>query len=108
MIAAIVEQGQDVGMLKGRQLAGLVVKALQAVGPNLTRASLKAALDNMDFDSGLTTSPLKWRAGNHFANFHMSAYSMQFKNGFNGWRDERTSLDDPWVGQEESKGASCE
>src|SRR6266566_2790886 len=29
MIAAIVEQGQDVGMLKGRKLAGLVVKALQ-------------------------------------------------------------------------------
>src|SRR5947208_13468662 len=29
MITAIVEQGQDVGMLKGRKLAGLVVKALQ-------------------------------------------------------------------------------
>ena len=78
----------------------LVVKALQAVGPNLTRAGLKAALDNMDFDSGLTSSPLKWRAGNHFANFHMAAFSMQFKNGFNGWRDERTSMDDPWVGQD--------
>jgi branched-chain amino acid transport system substrate-binding protein len=78
----------------------LVVKALQAVGPNLTRDGLKAALDNMEFDSGLTAAPLKWRQGNHFANVHMQAYSMQFKGGFNGWRDERTSLDDPWVGQD--------
>jgi len=78
----------------------LVVKALQAAGPNLTRAGLKSALDSMTFDSGLTAAPLTWKAGNHFANVHMQAFSMQFKNGFNGWRDERSSLDDPWVGQD--------
>jgi hypothetical protein len=30
----------------------------------------------------------------------MQAFSIQFKGGFNGWRDEQTGYDDPWVGQD--------
>jgi ABC-type branched-subunit amino acid transport system substrate-binding protein len=77
----------------------LVVKALQAVGPNLTRANLKATLDNMDFDSGLAP-PLHFRAGNHYANSRLQAFSMQFKGGFNGWRDDQLALSDPWYDQD--------
>src|SRR2546423_15578636 len=73
----------------------LVVKALQAVGPTLTRAGLKATLDSMTFDSGGLAPVLKWSPGNHFANVHMQAYSIQYKGGFNGWRDEQAGLDDP-------------
>jgi ABC-type branched-subunit amino acid transport system substrate-binding protein len=78
----------------------LVVKGLETVGPNLTRANLKVTLDSMAFDSGGLAPPLKWSAGNHFANVHMQAFSIQFKGGFNGWRDEQTGYDDPWVGQD--------
>jgi branched-chain amino acid transport system substrate-binding protein len=77
----------------------LLVKALKDVGPNLTRENLMKVLDNTDWDSGLS-APLKWRAGNHFANIRMKAFSIQYKSGFAGWRDEQVSLDDPWVGQD--------
>jgi len=77
----------------------LLVKALQAVGPNLTRERLKAVLDAMDFDSGLSP-PLHWRSGNHFANVTMQAFTMQYKSGFAGWRDDQIVMSDPWVGQD--------
>jgi ABC-type branched-subunit amino acid transport system substrate-binding protein len=78
----------------------LLVKALQDIGPNVTRENLKNRLDSMDFDSGLTGTTLKWRPGNHFANVRMQAYSIQYKSGFAGWRDEQIVMDDPWVGQD--------
>ena len=78
----------------------LVVKALQTVGPTLTRAALAQTLDSMTFDSGGLAPVLKWSPGSHFANVHMQAYSMQFKGGFTGWRDEQVGLDDPWIGQD--------
>jgi len=77
----------------------LVVKALQAVGPNVTRQNLRAVLDNFTFDSGLT-APLTWRPGNHFANTHMRAFSIQYKSGTVGWRDMQKEISDPWVGQD--------
>ncbi|MEA3077754.1 MAG: hypothetical protein QOF60_2662, partial [Actinomycetota bacterium] len=77
----------------------LVVEALTKTGPNLTRQNLKATLDGMTFDSGLAP-PLTWKAGNHFANTKMRAFSIQYKSGFAGWRDEQVEMEDPWVGQD--------
>ena len=78
----------------------MMARPLEAVGPNLTRAGLASTLDSMTFDSGGLAPTLKWTPGNHFANTHMQAYSMQFKGGFTGWRDEQVGYDDPWVGQD--------
>jgi hypothetical protein len=30
----------------------------------------------------------------------MRAFSIQYKSGFSGWRDEQVEIDDPWVGQD--------
>jgi ABC-type branched-subunit amino acid transport system substrate-binding protein len=65
----------------------LLVKGLQAVGPDLTRQRLRAALDAIDLDGALTLqSKLSYRPGNHFANLTMQAFSIQFKGTFGGWR----------------------
>jgi ABC-type branched-subunit amino acid transport system substrate-binding protein len=78
----------------------LFVTALQKVGPNLTRAALKATLDSMTFDSGLS-APLTWRSGNHFANVGARAFVIHFGNQFDGFGDAGTGfLRDPWVGQD--------
>lgn len=77
----------------------VLVKALEDVGPDLTRARLMAVLDGMTFESGLS-APLTWRPGNHFANVRVQAWSIQYKDRFNGWRDEKVSLADPWVGED--------
>lgn len=77
-----------------------LVEALKRVGPDLTRARLKAVLNSMTYDGGLTLAPLTWTAGNHFANYRMQAYSIQYKDRFSGWRDEQSSVTDPWVGQD--------
>lgn len=76
----------------------LLVEALGRVGPNLTRERLAAVLDSMTLPSGLTTTPLRWQGGNHFANVTMQAYSIQFTDRFSGWRDEQVVLADPWIG----------
>jgi ABC-type branched-subunit amino acid transport system substrate-binding protein len=88
-----LEGGYD-GML-------LLVTALQKVGPNLTRAGLKAALDSMTYDSGLS-SPLTWRPGNHFANTGSRAFIMRYQGDrFTGFADAQTGfIHDPWVGQD--------
>jgi ABC-type branched-subunit amino acid transport system substrate-binding protein len=77
----------------------LLVEAFQKIGPNLTRANLKTALDSMTFDAGLS-SPLTWRPGNHFANTSAQAFAIQYKQGFNGWRQKTGFIKDPWVGQD--------
>lgn len=84
-------EGAYVGM-------NLLVEALKRVGPNVTRRNLASVLDDMTFESGLTGS-LTWRTGDHFANVRMRGYSIQFKDRFSGWRDERAVITDPWVGQ---------
>ncbi|MDQ3756959.1 MAG: ABC transporter substrate-binding protein, partial [Actinomycetota bacterium] len=77
----------------------LLVEALGKVGPNLTRANLRAALDSMTFDAGLS-SPLTWRPGNHFANRAAQAFAIQYKQSFNGWRQKTGFIEDPWLGQD--------
>jgi ABC-type branched-subunit amino acid transport system substrate-binding protein len=87
-----LEGGYD-GML-------LFVTALQKVGANLTRANLKAALDSMTFESGLS-APLTWRSGNHFANTGARAFVIRFGDRFDGFADAQTGfIRDPWVGQD--------
>jgi ABC-type branched-subunit amino acid transport system substrate-binding protein len=77
----------------------LMVKALQTVGPDVTRARLKSALDSMTFNSGMS-SPLTWRPGQHFANTGSMAWEIEYKQGFDGWRNSTPFLADPWVGQD--------
>jgi ABC-type branched-subunit amino acid transport system substrate-binding protein len=77
----------------------LLVKGLQQVGPDLTRARLRAVLDSMTLTTGLT-DPLRWRPGDHFANRSVHAFSIVVNSGaFSGWRYEQTGwISDPWVG----------
>lgn len=77
----------------------LLVAALDKVGPKLTRANLRATLDSMTFDIGLS-KPLSWRAGDHFANVSAQAFEIQYKQSFNGWRQKTSFIDDPWVGED--------
>jgi hypothetical protein len=83
----------------------LLVTALEAVGPNLTRAALKAQLDATNFDSKLSGGVEQFRAGNHFANTSAQAFSLLVSTGsFSGFRSEQTGfLPDPWVGQDVPK-----
>ncbi len=76
----------------------LLVEGLKQVGPDLTRDRLKTVLDQMDLDTGLST-PLSWRPDDRFANTSAQAFSIQFKQGFSGWRYEQTGfVPDPWPG----------
>lgn len=81
-------QGAYIGM-------EMLVEALQRVGPELTRERLIGVLDALTFDPGLSAT-LTWRPGNHFANMRMQAWSIQYKDRFSGWRDQRTELQDPY------------
>ncbi|MHB8508542.1 MAG: ABC transporter substrate-binding protein [Candidatus Dormibacteria bacterium] len=82
-------EGSYVGM-------GMLVNALQAVGPYLTRARLKQQLDSMRYDSGLS-KPLAWTSGNHFANTSMLGFTIQYSQGFNGFQYQQTDwVQDPW------------
>jgi len=79
----------------------LLVKALQQVGPYVTRARLKQVLDSMTFDSGVT-QPLSWRPGDHFANTSMLGFTIQYSGGFNGFQYQNTGwIKDPWVGKDQ-------
>ena len=70
----------------------MFVEALHAVGPNLTRARLKAVLDGMDYKTDLA-STLTWRPGNHFANVRSQAFSMTVNQGaFRGWTSDQTGF----------------
>jgi len=73
-------EGGYVGML-------LLVKAMEQVGPNLTRARLKSVLNSISFNSGLTLQPtLRWPVGNYFAASTMQAFEIQYSGSFGGWR----------------------
>ena len=82
--------------LEGAYLGmSVFVDALRKVGPDLTRARLKAVLDQMSYASDLS-SPLGWTTGQRFANTKAQAWSIQAPSSFNGFRDLRTGwLTDP-------------
>ncbi len=77
----------------------LLVEALKRVGSNLTRDRLKAMLDGLNLDVGLTT-PLQWRTGNHLANTSMRAFAIKNKGGFNGFRSVTGWIRDPDLGRD--------
>ncbi len=81
-------QGAYIGM-------EMLVEALHRTGPELTRERLVGVLDGMRFETGLS-APLVWTRGDHFANTTMQAWSIQYKDRFSGWRDERVRLVDPF------------
>jgi ABC-type branched-subunit amino acid transport system substrate-binding protein len=73
----------------------LLVEALKRVGPDLTRERLKAELDRMRFASGLTMQKLlHWSPADHFANFTMRSFEIQYKGTFGGWR-AKSIFEDP-------------
>jgi Periplasmic binding protein len=77
-----------------------LVEALQKTGPVLTRAALRATLDALSYSNGLS-GELSWRPGRHYANTSMQSFSIQYNNGFNGFRSDGVGwVKDPWVGQD--------
>lgn len=89
-------EGSYIGM-------NLLVKALQAVGPELTRFRLQAVLDAMTFDSGLSKT-LKWTPGHHFANDAAMGWRLNYANGsFAGFSAATKFEPDPWLGQDNLK-----
>ena len=78
----------------------LLVNALQTVGPDLTRARLKAVLDATTFRSDLT-KPLVWTPGHHFANDAAMGWRLNYSNGaFSGFSAVTKFETDPWLGQD--------
>jgi ABC-type branched-subunit amino acid transport system substrate-binding protein len=81
-------QGGYIGML-------LLVEALKEVGPDLTRERLKAALDRMSLNTGLTLQDsIRFSPSSRYANTTMQGFTIQHKGTFGGWRAGPT-LSDP-------------
>lgn len=93
-----VNPGIDVRnqFLQGAYLgANVFVEALRKAGPNLTRAGLKSALDQMTYSSDLA-SPLSWTQGNHRANTRAQSFSMAVSQGtFTDWKQDSGFIADP-------------
>jgi ABC-type branched-subunit amino acid transport system substrate-binding protein len=77
----------------------LLVTALREMGAHPTRDGLAALLDHTKYDGGLTT-PLQWSPGHHFANGAMQAFSIEYKGGFDGFRNVTGWVRDPYLGQD--------
>jgi ABC-type branched-subunit amino acid transport system substrate-binding protein len=79
---------------------GLMIEALKQVGPTLTRQALVDKLNSMAaYESGLAP-PLKWTAGERYANHSAQAFRVEARNGFTGtWAHVRDPIRDPWLGQ---------
>lgn len=77
----------------------LMVDELKKLGAHPTRVGLAALLDQTDYNDGLTT-PLSWRPGHHFANGAMQAFSIEYKGGFDGFRNVTGWVKDPYLGQD--------
>jgi len=80
--------------------AKVFVAGLQKAGPNLTRDSLRQALDSMTYSSGLSKD-LTWTPSSHFANTAMRAFVIGISDqGFTGWQDANAGwVQDSRVGQ---------
>jgi len=77
----------------------LLVTLLKELGAHPTRDGLAALLDQTKYDGGLTT-PLAWSPGHHFANGAMQAFSIEYKGGFDGFRNVTGWVRDPYLGQD--------
>jgi ABC-type branched-subunit amino acid transport system substrate-binding protein len=97
-----VDPGVDVNnqFLEGSYLGMRVfVAALEAVGPNLTRARLRDALNSMNYQSDLA-SALSWKPNQRFANQTAQAFRIVTASGtFAGFAEVGTGyLRDPTPG----------
>lgn len=80
-------EGGYVGML-------LLAEALKKVGPEVTRARLKTALDSTCLASGLTIQPkICFSPTNRYANTTMQSFTIQYRGTFGGWRSGRIVRD---------------
>jgi ABC-type branched-subunit amino acid transport system substrate-binding protein len=90
-----IDRGADFNnqFLEGAYLGMTVfVEALRKVGPNLTRAALRQAMDSMVFSSDLA-STLNYAPGRHFANIGAQAFEVRAAaGGFAGFGDARTGF----------------
>ena len=78
----------------------VLVEALKQAGGELTRAKLIETLNSMaPINTGLTTTPLSWRADARHANKAAQAFEVQSKNGFTGWRFKQPPIVDPYLGE---------
>lgn len=87
--------------LEGAYLGMTVfVEAIKTVGPNLTRASLKAVMDQMTYSSDLNPT-LKWSPTNKFANCGAQAFRIVLAGGsFGGFGESGTGfIPDPQCGK---------
>lgn len=72
----------------------LLVEALRTVGPELTRERLKAALDTISLDTGLTFDrAIAYRSNLRFVTTKMRSYIIQYRGSFGGWREGPTEVD---------------
>jgi ABC-type branched-subunit amino acid transport system substrate-binding protein len=86
-------EGAYVGM-------NLLVTALQATGPDLTRQRLAAVLNATSYSSGLAPA-LTYRSGHHFANAVAMAWKLDYSSGhFTGFSAATGFEKDPWLGQD--------
>lgn len=77
----------------------LLVAALRQVGPDLTRARLRAVLDTMTYSSGLGPA-LHFGTGDHFADTEAMAWQLNYADGtFTGFSPIVGYQRDPWVGK---------
>ena len=74
------------------------VEALKKVGPNLSRAAVRDAMNSMTFQTDLT-STLTWTAGDHKANKSSQSFAMRVGQGsFQGWEKKTGFQPDPGSG----------
>ena len=98
-----IDPGVDVNnqFLEGAYLGMTVfVEALKKVGPDLTRARLKQAMDTMSYSSDLS-SALSYAPGKHYANVGAQAFGVVTAAGsFTGFADKLTGfIPDPDPGK---------
>lgn len=98
-----VDPGIDVtnAFAQGSYLGMTVfVEALKRVGPNLTRANLKAVLNSQEFQTDLAGT-LKWSTGQRFANAQAQAFELRYAgDGFSGFGNKQTGwIRDPGLGR---------
>lgn len=72
--------------------AKVFVDAVTACSPNLTRACIKATLDQANYQTPLA-STLVWRPNDHVANKFAQAFGLEASGGsFNGWQYQNTDF----------------
>ena len=71
----------------------LLVQALQQVGSQLTRDSLKSVLDQSCISPGITVQQkLCWTPDNRFADITMQEFTIEYSSTFAGWSTDQSKI----------------